>query len=85
VDSRRYEFRIRGRLGDTLLATFQEFDAEVEPVETILRGTVADQAALHGILEQIQDLGSSSWRCGDSGCGANRSLAKLLEADSLFV
>ena len=57
MDSRQYEFRIRGRLGDTLLATFQEFDAEVEPVETILRGRVADQAALHGILEQIQDLG----------------------------
>jgi hypothetical protein len=57
VGSRQYEFRIRGRLGDTLLATFEDFDAEVEPVETILRGSVADQAALHGILEQIQDLG----------------------------
>jgi hypothetical protein len=40
-----------------LLASFEGFDAEVEPVETILRGNVADQAALHGILEQIQSLG----------------------------
>ena len=57
MGSRQYEFRIRGRLGDTFLATFEDFDAEVEPVETILRGTVADQAELHGILERIQDLG----------------------------
>jgi hypothetical protein len=57
VDSRQYEFRIRGRLGDTLLATFEEFDAAVEPVETVLRGDVADQAELHGILRRIQDLG----------------------------
>jgi hypothetical protein len=40
-----------------MLASFEGFDAEVEPVETILRGSVADQAALHGILEQIQALG----------------------------
>lgn len=30
---------------------------EVEPVETVLRGPVRDQAALHGILEQIESLG----------------------------
>ena len=53
----RYEFRVRGRLGQGLLASFEGFEAEVEPVETILRGDVADQAALHGVLEQIQSLG----------------------------
>jgi hypothetical protein len=40
-----------------VLAGFEGFDAEVEPVETVLRGDVADQAALHGVLEQIQALG----------------------------
>ena len=30
---------------------------EVEPVETVLRGPVQDQAALHGLLEQIESLG----------------------------
>jgi hypothetical protein len=57
VNQPRYEFRVRGRLGQGLLASFEGFDAEVEPVETILRGDVADQAALHGVLEQIQSLG----------------------------
>jgi hypothetical protein len=57
VSPSRYEFRIRGRIGELLLAGFEGFDAEVEPVETVLRGDVADQAALHGVLEQIQALG----------------------------
>jgi hypothetical protein len=53
----RYELRIRGRLGETLLASFDGFKAEVEPVETVLRGEIADQAALHGVLERIHEAG----------------------------
>ena len=44
-------------MGERLLSSFEGFDAEVQPVETILRGSVQDQAALHGILEQIEALG----------------------------
>lgn len=57
VHSSRYEFRIRGRVGERLLSSFGGFDAEVQPPETVLRGSVADQAALHGILAQIEALG----------------------------
>jgi hypothetical protein len=57
VQSSRYEFRIRGQVGERLLASFGGFDAEVQPPETILRGAVEDQAALHGVLEQIEALG----------------------------
>ncbi|HEX6763052.1 MAG TPA: hypothetical protein VF094_09645 [Gaiellaceae bacterium] len=31
--------------------------AEVRPVETVLRGEVVDQAALHGMLDHVQSLG----------------------------
>ena len=31
--------------------------AEVLPVETVLRGEIADQAALHGMLDHVQSLG----------------------------
>ncbi|HEY5661449.1 MAG TPA: hypothetical protein VIR59_11730 [Gaiellaceae bacterium] len=48
---------MRGRLAERLLSSFEGFDAEVQPVETILSGEVADQAALHGVLEQIESLG----------------------------
>ncbi|MFL6010899.1 MAG: hypothetical protein ACJ74A_06835 [Gaiellaceae bacterium] len=57
VKPSRYEFRVRGRLAERLLSSFDGFDAEIQPVETILSGPVADQAALHGVLEQIESLG----------------------------
>jgi len=57
VKPSRYEFRIRGRLGERLLSSFEGFDAEVQPVETILSGSIEDQAALHGVLEHIESLG----------------------------
>jgi hypothetical protein len=57
VTSSRYEIRVRGRLGETMLSSFEGFDAEVQPPETILRGAIEDQAALHGVLEKIESLG----------------------------
>ena len=52
-----YEIRIKGRLGDPLLASFADLDASIKPAETVLRGEVEDQAALHGLLDRIQALG----------------------------
>jgi len=52
-----YEIRIKGRVGDPVLETFGNLDASVRPAETILRGELKDQAALHGLLDRIQSLG----------------------------
>ena len=52
-----YEFRIRGRVSEPVLTSFEGLDSEVEPVETILHGPVRDQAELHGILDRLQSLG----------------------------
>jgi hypothetical protein len=57
VVPRRYEIRVRGRVGKSTLSRFEGFDAEVEPAETVLRGAISDQSALHGILDRIQGLG----------------------------
>ena len=57
MTSGTFEIRIRGRVGDSLLATFGDFDAEVEPAETVLRASHLDQAALHGVLERVRVLG----------------------------
>jgi hypothetical protein len=51
-----YEIRIKGRVGDHL-ADALGLAAEVEPVDTVLRGPVADQEGLHGILARLQDMG----------------------------
>jgi hypothetical protein len=57
VTSSDYEFRIKGRLSDTLCGEFEDFTAAVQPAETVMRGQVRDQSELHGLLERIQSLG----------------------------
>jgi hypothetical protein len=57
VPTSDYEIRIKGRVGDALLASFEGLDAEIEPAETVLRGSHLDQAALHGVLERVRSLG----------------------------
>ena len=52
-----YEIRIRGRVSQTVLDTFDQMQSSVEQVETILHGPVRDQAELHGIIERVQALG----------------------------
>ena len=52
-----YEFRIRGNLGDRMLRAFDGLRAEPNGQDTVLRGAVLDQAALHGVLAQIEALG----------------------------
>jgi hypothetical protein len=52
-----YEIRIRGHLGQTMLSAFPALRAEVNGEHTLLRGDLPDQAALHGVLAQIEALG----------------------------
>jgi hypothetical protein len=40
-----------------LAVAFEPLAAEVLPVETVLHGEIADQAALHGFLDRVQALG----------------------------
>ena len=53
----RYEIRIRGQLSETLLEAFPTLNAHAEGTVTVLTGPLADQAALHGVLAQIEALG----------------------------
>jgi hypothetical protein len=52
-----YEIHIKGRVSEQLLSVFEGMDATVESAQTVLRGPVRDQAALHGLLDRIQALG----------------------------
>jgi hypothetical protein len=53
----RYQIRVRGVLGETLLTAFPRLHAELRVGETVLTGVLPDQAALHGVLTQIEALG----------------------------
>ena len=52
-----YEIRLKGRISDSLLASFDGLDADFEPAETVLRASKLDQAGLHGVLERVRALG----------------------------
>jgi hypothetical protein len=57
VPDTSYQIRVRGRVSNALLDSFEGMDSEVEPVETVLHGPVRDQAELHGLIDRIQALG----------------------------
>jgi hypothetical protein len=52
-----YEIRVRGLLGDMLLGAFPDLRARAHGTETVLTGPLADQAALYGLLAQLEALG----------------------------
>jgi hypothetical protein len=53
----RYQIRIRGRLGRTIRTAFPALRAQAQGEDTLLTGDLPDQAALHGVLTQIEALG----------------------------
>jgi hypothetical protein len=57
VTSFRCEIRIRGVLSESLLTAFPGLRGEAADGETLLIGEITDQAALHGVLAQIEALG----------------------------
>jgi hypothetical protein len=52
-----YEIRVRGVLGDLMLGAFPDLGAQAHGTETVLSGPLADQAALYGLLAQLEALG----------------------------
>ncbi len=52
-----YEIRVEGVLGERWTAWFEGLQISSEDTETVISGPLADQAALHGVLVKIGDLG----------------------------
>ena len=53
-----YQIRIKGHLGPRWSGWFEGLTITPEEGgETLLTGPVADQAALHGLLRKVRDLG----------------------------
>ena len=57
----QYEIRVSGRLSKRGPAWFEGMEIAVvetaEPTQTIIKGYIQDQAALHGLISRIRDLG----------------------------
>jgi hypothetical protein len=53
----RYEIRVAGVLDGRWAAWFNSLEISVQDEETVIRGLLADQPALHGLLTKVRDLG----------------------------
>ena len=71
----RYDIRIRGHLEARWTAWFDGLSVTPDAGgTTVISGPVADQAALHGLLNKVRDLGLplvSVTRVGPTGSGAS--------------
>jgi hypothetical protein len=52
-----YVITVRGVAGPSVRAAFDDVELSAAGDTTVLRAAGADQAALHGLLRRIQDLG----------------------------
>ena len=52
-----YQIRVKGRLDPSWSLWFDNMTLTFEKGETAITGAVADQAALHGLLTKVRDLG----------------------------
>jgi hypothetical protein len=58
MEQEQYHIRIKGHLDQCWSDWFNGFTiTNVENGEAILSGTIVDQAALHGVLMKVRDLG----------------------------
>jgi hypothetical protein len=53
----RYEIRVRGSLGEMLIGAFPCLHVRAEAGVTVLTGHLRDQAALYGVLAELEGLG----------------------------
>jgi hypothetical protein len=78
-----YEIRIKGHLGCQWSDWFNGLKITLEATgETLLTGTLADQAALHGVLKKVRDLGMplvavNRLHANDDSPGSSEAQSKL--------
>lgn len=57
-NSAYYEIRFQGHLGERRARWFEGMEiSQIDNGDTLLRGPLPDQSALHGMLNRIRDLG----------------------------
>jgi hypothetical protein len=53
----QYAIRVRGHLGEMMRLAFPALQAQPRGADTVLTGPLPDQAALYGVLAEIEALG----------------------------
>jgi hypothetical protein len=65
----RYEIRVRGPIGPTIMQAFPTLTATRSGRDTLLTGSLPDQSALYGVIHELEALGLQllELRCPRSG------------------
>jgi hypothetical protein len=53
----QYQIWVAGHLGEMMRSAFPDLQAQLHGKNTVLTGPLPDQAALHGVLAEIETLG----------------------------
>ncbi len=53
----RYEIRVRGPIGPTMMQAFPTLALSRSDQDTLLCGSLPDQSALYGVIHQLEALG----------------------------
>jgi hypothetical protein len=56
-EPRRYEIRVRGPIGPTMMQAFPALAAARRGQDTLLTGSLPDQCALYGVIHELEALG----------------------------
>ena len=56
-EPRRYQIRVRGPIGPTMMQAFPTLSAASRGQDTLLTGSLPDQCALYGVIHQLEALG----------------------------
>lgn len=53
----RYELRVRGPVGETIMQAFPTLTAVTSGEDTLLIGSLRDESALYGVIHELETLG----------------------------
>ena len=56
-EPQRYEIRVRGPIGPTMMQAFPTLAASRSGRDTLLIGSLPDQCALYGVIHELEALG----------------------------
>ena len=80
-----YQIRLRGHLGAEWTDWFEGLTVTLaEDGDTLLTGPVVDQAALHGLLKRVRDLGMSLVSVNQVQCNETHSYSSKKETKNEY-
>ena len=74
---RRYEIRVRGPLGPTIMQAFPTLTATRSGHDTLLTGSIPDQSALYGVIHQLEALGLQLLEINRRECGGAGTIGQI--------